>query len=216
MSKRINRIVPVVWFAGFWVLWAVWQCKLMPMLHGGLGCALLDGVLAKALVWLVLPLPLLIRGRDSLLVPLNRLFSEPFPWLAAVVLICLSAAFLHTVRLLNGLQNTYVFIDPMFIVLSASAGVFEEFGFRGGFFNMQEPALTFWPAALSNGAMFVLFHYPELLFGGSWMQLLSFRALLIFVMGILFCWMFQKWKNLALNMTVHTVWNILSYFFCLG
>ena len=62
--------------------------------------------------------------------------------------------------------------------------------------------------------MFTLYHYPELLLG-RWQGLISWRALLIFGMGVVFCWMFKKWRNLALNMTVHTVWDVLSYLFCL-
>lgn len=81
---------------------------------------------------------------------------------------------------------------------------------------MQESAIGFWPAAVTGGVLFTLYHYPELLFGGSFARLLSWRAGLIFVMGIVFSWMFRRWRNLALNMTVHTVWNILSYLFCIA
>ena len=132
-----------------------------------------------------------------------------------MILLCLSTAFLYTLRLLNGLQGSFVFFDPMFLVLSLSAGVLEELGFRGGLFRLYETAMGFWTAALLNGALFTLFHYPELILGGSWLRLVSLRALLIFAMGVVFCWMFHKWRNLALNMTVHTVWNVLSYLFCL-
>lgn len=216
MRKRSNVCLSLAWFIVLWALWAIWQCKILPTLKPSVGVALLDGIAVKSLIWLVFLLPFLINKRESLFLPLDKLFAEPFPWLAALILLSLCTVFLHTVRLLNGLQNTHAVFDLTFIALSLSAGVMEEFSFRGGFFNIQEPDLKFWPAALINGGMFVLFHYPDLLFGGNWIQLLSLRVLLIFVMGILFCWMFQKWRNLALNMTVHTVWNILSYLFCLA
>ena len=103
----------------------------------------------------------------------------------------------------------------MFILFSVSAGVIEELAFRGGYFHLLEEHIGFWPAALINGAMFTLMHYPGLIIG-NFSGLISLRTLLIFTMGIVFCFMYHKWKNLALNMTVHTVWDILSYLFCLA
>ncbi len=216
MKRACRAAFPLLLFAILWIAWAAWSCWLLPRLPATPGTELLHSVGVKALLWVAPPLLLWRRSREMRFLPLSRLFTEPFPWLAALVLLCLSTAFLYTVRLLNGLQNTFVIFEPMMIILSVSAGVIEELSFRGGFFNLQEPALGFWPAALINGAMFVLLHYPELLFGGSWMQLISLRALLIFVMGAIFCWMFHKWKNLALNMTIHGAWNILSYLFFLA
>ena len=145
----------------------------------------------------------------------QTLFGAPFPWLPCLILLCVSTAFLFTIRLLNGLQNTYIVFEWMFIVFSLSAGVLEELSFRGGFFAMTEDRLGFWGAALLNGAMFTLYHYPELLLG-QWQGLISWRCLLIFVMGFVFCWMYRKWRNLALNMVVHTFWDVLSFLFCLA
>ena len=192
-----------------WLAWAAWVLFAVPRLPlDSVSGSLIDSVAAKALVWL-LPLFLLRK------LPWKELFQGRFPWLACLILLCASAAFLHTLRLLNGLQNTYVFFDPMMLVFSLSAGVIEELSFRGGFFAWQRKRLGFWGAALLNGAMFTLYHYPELLLG-QWQGLISLRALLIFTMGVAFCWMYHRWRNLALNMTVHSVWNILSYLFCLA
>lgn len=181
----------------------------MPTLPAGVATAILDSVVLKALIWLAPFLLFRTRLRSK------AFFHAPFPWLPCLILLCASAAFLHSLRILNGLLNTHVVFDPMFIVFSLSAGVIEELSFRGGFFNLQEEAYGFWPAALINGVMFTLFHYPTLLLG-HWQELVSLRSALIFAMGVLFCWMYKKWRNLALNMTVHTVWDILSYLFCLA
>lgn len=205
-------LLPV--FACQWLIWGVWQFFVMPQLPAGIAMTLLDSVVIKGLIWAA-PFVLLFRiGKQR--PARSDLFRAPFPWLACVILLCLTTVFLYTVRLSRGLVHTYVRFDPMFVVFSLSAGVFEEISFRGGLFRLQAPKLGFWPAALLNGVLFTLYHYPELLFGGSWMRLLSWRALLIFTMGIVFCWMFRKWRNLALNMTVHTVWDVLSYLFCIA
>ena len=197
-----------------YLLWSIWNAVLLPRLTPGDGAALLDTLLVKTVIWAV-PCLLLLRGRGRALA-VSPLFSPFFPWLACLVLLCASTAFLHTVRLLNGLADTHVLLSPMPFAAALGAGVLEELAFRGYFFNVQSPTLGFWPAAVLNGAMFTLYHYPGLLFGQSWAQLCSPRALLIFLMGVVFCWMFQKWGNLALNMTVHTIWDVLSYLFCLS
>lgn len=215
MSKPSSRVwLPFSVFACQWLVWGAWQFFVTPRLSAGIAMILLDSIVIKGLVWAA-PFVLLFRtGKQRL--ARSDLFRAPFPWFACVILLCLTAVFLYTVRLSRGLVNTYIMFDPMFVVFSLSAGVIEEFGFRGGLFRMQESAIGFWPAAVINGAMFTLYHYPGILFGGDWTCLLSWRAGMIFVMGVVFCWMFWKWRNLALNMTVHTVWNILSYLFCIA
>lgn len=207
-EKRKSVIAPSLVFALTWLSWAAWTLFAVPRLPlSPVVGALIDSVAAKALVWL-LPLVLLRKLRRK------ELFQGSFPWLACLILLCASAVFLHTLRLLNGLLNTHVIFDPMFLVFSLSAGVLEELSFRGGFFEWIREKHGFWCAALLNGAMFTLYHYPELLLG-QWQGLISLRAVLIFSMGVIFCWMYRRWRNLALNMTVHTVWDILSYLFCL-
>lgn len=199
-------------FTVLWLLWALWQrSALLPV---GTAAALIDSVAVKGVLWGLIPWLFLSRAK-KLLVPRNELFSAPFPGLACVGLLCLTTAFLHTLRLLNGLQDTHILFDPMVLVFSLSAGVFEELAFRGYFFNRHAALMGFWPAALLNGALFTAYHYPGLLFGEGWAELLTPRTLLLFIMGVVFCWMFRKWHNLALNMTIHTVWDILSYLFCL-
>ena len=188
-----------------WMLWALWKLLFLPRFGIGLVGTVLDAAVIKSIIWI--PLPLLILRPQ-------KLFEGKFPWLGCIILLCGVTAFLHSVRLLNGLLNTRAFFDPMFILLSAFAGVIEELCFRGCYYRALE-GCGFWFASTVSSVMFAMFHYPEILLG-NWQPLISWRALLIFVMGIVFCWMYRKWKNLALNMTVHTYWNLLSYLFCLA
>ncbi|MBQ3265773.1 MAG: CPBP family intramembrane metalloprotease [Ruminococcus sp.] len=206
MKKTVLKAI-LLYFL-MWVLWSAYRAFVLPHFPQSILFEIVDGVVVKALVWVV---PFIFFA--ELLKP-KTLFGAPFPWLPCLILLCASTAFLFTVRLLNGLQNTHVIFDRMMIVLSLSAGVLEELSFRGGFFAMTEDRLGFWGAALLNGAMFTLYHYPELLLG-QWQGLISLRSILIFVMGVLFCWTYRKWRNLALNMVVHTYWDILSFLFCL-
>ena len=207
MKKTILKAIPL--FILMWTMWSAYRAFVLPHFPQGIIFEILDSVVLKALVWVI---PFIIFTK--LLRP-QTLFGAPFPWLPCLILLCVSTAFLFTIRLLNGLQNTYIVFEWMFIVFSLSAGVLEELSFRGGFFAMTEDRLGFWGAALLNGAMFTLYHYPELLLG-QWQGLISWRCLLIFVMGFVFCWMYRKWRNLALNMVVHTFWDVLSFLFCLA
>ena len=214
-KKQIAAIVSLVVFALLWGIWSAWQCLVLPKLRLTLSSVmLLDTVLIKGFLWAVIPLALLsiFRRSDDVL---RSLADTPFPWLPCLVALSLSAAFLHTLRLINGLMQTHVFFDYGMIVLSVTAGVFEEVGFRGCLFRVQERTIGFWPAALLNGLTFVLFHYPGIILG-DFTGFVSLRTLLIFTMGILFCWMFKRWKNLPMLIVVHTAWDLMSYLFCLS
>ena len=197
---------PLILYAILWIAWALWQTTALPLLGPGTLTALTDSVLAKGLIWL-LPTLLVLK-------PAIR-FRGEFPWLPCVAILCAVTAFLHTLRLLNGLGGTHAVFDPMFLVFSVSAGAIEELTFRCGFYASTAEALGPRPAAAVDGAMFTLYHFPELL-RGDWSGLLSLRALLIFGMGMVFCGMYRKWRSPALNVTVHSVWNLLSYLFCLA
>lgn len=215
LRRRFSDLLLSVCLFGFlWILYDLRQF-LLPQVPGFPLPVLADSILVKPLVWGIVPLVLLGRDRNSGAVITESWFSGSFPVLPCIVALCLSLCFLHTLRLIQGLMNTFVQWSWMFVVLSLSAGVVEEIGFRGCFFTRQEALLGFWPGALISSALFTLYHYPQLLHGESLLCLVSWRALLVFVMGMVFCWMLKKWNNLALNMVVHTVWDILSYVFCM-
>lgn len=212
MNKRVLKILlPFAIFAVQWVIWGVWQVVIVPRLPMSNAVILIDAVLVKALIWAA-PFAFILRRRKRE-GEKTELFKKPFPWFVLVVLLCAATAFLYTVRIVSGRMDMYPVFSPMYIVFSLSAGVYEEFSFRSGLFDMQKPLLGTWLAAGVNGALFLLYHYPEILFFGNFGVLISWRALLIFVMGIAFCLMYRKWHNIALNMTVHTVWDVLSYIF---
>ena len=208
VKKHKLLIITVAIYVAEWFVYAVWQH--MPPSDSRF-YVILDSVIMKGLIW-VLPavIGLLIFRKSA-----TPLFKSRFPVLPCLVLVSLSAAFLHTVRWANGLLDTHVIFDPLMLVPAVSAGIIEEISFRGFIFNLQEKDVGVFPAAILNGLMFVMFHYTGILYGEPISQLLSLRVLLLFVMGVIFCLMFKKWKNLWLNIIVHAIWNVLSYLFCL-
>lgn len=215
MVRRIaHNLLPYLTVYLLWAIWRQWGAALLPP---GAGSALLEALVIKNALWLLPILPAVLRAREeSWLVPPRRLFAAPFPWPACLALLCGSAAFLHTVRIVTGNLSTIVFFTPVLAALSLCAGVTEELAFRGCIFNRQAAVLGVPGAAALNGLLFALIHYPGLIFGQEWGALFSLRTVLIFVMGVLFCLAFARWKNLALTISVHTVWNILSYWFGLS
>lgn len=215
LKPLVELLVSLGLFVLIWILYGLWQQFLLPQVPGFRIPALTDCMLVKPLLWGLLPCVLRFRNRNLGRALRESWFSGQFPVLACIALCSLSLCFLHTLRLVQGLRNTYVVWDWMYLVFSLSAGIVEEAGFRGCCFLELEKGLGFWPGVLISSALFTLYHYPEMLFGGSLLCLVSWRALLIFVMGMVFCGMLKKSNNLALNMVVHTVWDILSYMFCL-
>ncbi len=195
--------------------WSAWQSLLLPgiAIAGPVGIGL--SIAVKAAIWLIPPL-ILLKDKDAWLIWPKEMFLTAFPWLGCLAMLCFSAAFLHTVRLAVGRQNTFVAWDHMFLALSISAGVIEELCFRGFLFNRQAALWGTVPAALLNGLQFMLFHYPGLILGRGFGELISARSLMLFAVGSWFSLSFAKWKNIWVLIIVHSVWNILSYYFALA
>lgn len=172
-------------------------------------------ILVKGVVWIV-PLLLLLRNDKAWLIKPTRMFCLTLPWFACVGMLCVSTAFLHTVRLMTGRENTFVIWEGIFLVLSISAGVIEEISFRGFIFNRQASTIGKIPAAIINGFLFEVFHYPQLILGKGLTELFTLRSLLLWSVGFLFSLAFAKWKNIILLIIVHSFWNVLSYIFALS
>ena len=128
---------PILLFLLMWLIWAVWSVIVLPYLPMGIITEILNSVAVKALVW-ILPLVFFLKELN-----VKSLFGASFPWLPCVILLCVVTVFLNTLRLLNGLQDTFIVFDPVFILTSVSAGVIEELSFRGGFFAAMESKIGF-------------------------------------------------------------------------
>lgn len=169
----------------------------------------MDGVVFKGLIWGAMPV--VIIGKETV----DDRKTDSFPWLPCICLMCTATVFLYTVRLLNGLLHTYALLSLVPIVLAIAAGIIEEYSFRWCLFRKLTKVRGFAPAAVISSALFTLYHYPGIILG-DFTGLLSLRTVLIFGMGVLFCWMIEKWRSPALNVVVHCYWDILSYLFCLA
>lgn len=213
MTKQKTLLHNLCLFMGSYTLWSLWQIYAEPTLLSGVNWGTYGSVLVKGVIWTT-PM-FLIWKREGWLVRPSKAFFSPLPWLPCLGMLCAAVCFLYTIRLAAGRQNAGFSWEYSFLLFSVSAGVIEEVAFRGLLFNRLAPALGIFPAAMMNGLMFALFHYPRLLVGQGWMQLASPRFLMLFCVGTLFSLAFARWKNLWLLIIVHSVWNILSYLFAL-
>lgn len=170
----------------------------------------------KAIVWLWPLLIFVLRRSEGCLVMPKKMFRAPFPLLPSLVGLCLAVAFLHTARIfLVGLDVHGVF-QLSWIFTSLAAAVIEELAFRGYLFNVQATRFGVVKAAIANGLLFALYHFPEFLIGQNLVALFGLRFWVIAVMGTVFSLAFAKWKQLGMVMLIHFVWNMLCFWFALA
>ena len=200
-------------YIGMYAAWSLWQIFAQPLLIGPGWIPSLLNIAVKALIWLG-PLVFYRKAQGWKIAP-REMFTSPFPWFGCLAMVCGSVAFLQTVRILSGRMDSHLIWDPIFILFSASAGVIEEISFRGFIFNRQAAFAGMLPAALINGMLFAVFHYPSWIIGQGFLLFFTWRFWMLVVVGILFSMAFAKWKNIWLTIAVHTFWNLLSYLWAL-
>lgn len=203
----------LVLYTGMLITWSLWQVFVQPLFPADGWPAALHAVAVKAIVWNC-PMIAYLK-KDGWKIAPKEMFLSPFPWFPCLAMLCVSVMFLHTVRITTGRVNTFLIWDHIFLLFSASAGIIEEISFRGFLFNRQAASVGTLPAAIMNGVLFALFHYPVLIIGQGFAQLFSPRFVMLLVVGILFSLAFARWKNIWLTIIVHTCWNVFSYLWAL-
>ena len=207
--RLLKRADSWIWFACVMAAAILWSGQPDRALAADIGYKVaVWGIPAALLLWR--------RGVDCKF-RLRELLRGSFPWLSAVIWLCITAAFLWTVRLATDRSNTHTLFQWGLVEVSVTAGVVEEVAFRGWLFNRQCAQMGPIPAAIVNGVLFFLYHYPGLLLGQVALGDISpLRVGTILVMGIVFCLMLYRRRSLWLNMLVHTVWDILAYLFAVA
>lgn len=201
-------------YAVMCMAWSAWQLLMLPNLSVT-GIFWLN-LAVKGMIWTSPFLLVVVLKKEYGIVSPERMLFASFSVIPFLILLCTSVCFLYTVRVVNGLQGTFVLWNWRFLALAASAGVFEEIAFRGYFFNKMAKPLGIYPAALCNGVLFAVYHYPEFFIRLDPMGFLSLRFLMLFTVGVVFCLVFAKWKSLWPTVIVHTLWNLLSYLWALA
>lgn len=196
-------------------LWAVWSLTggIFPPL--GPAPALAGEKIIKALIWII-PLLLVSRKDSERVIPMGQSFRTPFPWHPTSIGLCLTVVFLHTAHIFLSGIHTWGVYQPIWIYLSLFAAVMEEITFRGLLFNGQAAVYGTWKAAIFNGIMFAVYHFPEFVVGQNLSAVFGLRFFVIAIMGVIFSLAFAKWKNLLMVMVIHFVWDMLCFWFALA
>lgn len=198
-----------------YIIWAAWHLTGGISLPLGLAASFAIDTAAKALIWIV-PAYLVFRKCECRLIGLGETFQTPFPWYPTLIGLCLTAAFLHTAHIFLSGIDTWGIFHPIWIFASLSAALIEEISFRGFLFNGQAALYGTTKAAVLNGIMFAVYHYPEWIIGQNLSAVFGLRFWVIFVMGAVFSLTFAKWKNLTMNIVIHFTWNMLCFWFALA
>ena len=125
-EKIIYILFPFLLYIVLWVVWALFdQCNAQETVSPA------GSLLVKTFLWGLLPLAVMVysckKSPQTWTVPVKELFNSKFPFFPCTVALCLSTAFLYTVRIINGYVGSYVLFDWYFIASSLCAGVVEEF-----------------------------------------------------------------------------------------
>ena len=196
-------------------MWATWSLSEGISLPTGVPATIAGRTVIKMLVWLGPAIPFVLKKDEEWLILPEELFKNKFPWLPTLTGVCLTAMFLHTMHIVLVGIGTWSVFRPIYVFLSFSAAVIEEFAFRGFLFNRQAVAAGVKTAAFMNGLLFALYHFPEFLAGENLSALFGFRFWMIAVMGCMFSLLFSRWKHLGMTIVIHFFWNLLCYWFAL-
>lgn len=203
-------------YAFSYIIWSAWSLTEGKFLPSGVLPSFAVDTAIKAAVWLWPMVWCLLRKDEKWLITPRGMFSLPFPWFPALVGLCLTTAFLHTMHIVMTGIDTWGIFQPMWIFMSLAAAVIEEFAFRGFLFNRQAAAYGTVKAAILNGLLFAVYHYPSFLIAQNLQAVFGLRFWLIAVMGFIFSTTFAKWKNLGMTILIHFVWNLLCFWFALA
>lgn len=197
-------------------IWAAWRLTEGAFLPSGLAASFIAETLLKTMIW-VLPIGICALWKEKKwLVSPGELSAAPFPLQATFMSLCLTTAFLHTMHILLVGLDTWGLYQHLWIWEALSAALIEELVFRGLLFNLQAPTMGVKKAAVVNGLLFALYHFPEFLAGQNFIAVLGLRFWVITVMGTLFSLAFAKWKRLEMTIVIHFVWNMLCQWFALS
>lgn len=196
-------------------IWAAW-CLMGGWFHSlGPAVSLAWERIMKAIIWIVPLLSVYLKDSEKL-IPIRQSFRTSFPWHPTVIGVCMSVVFLHTAHIfLSGIRTWGVY-QPIWLYLSLFAAVTEEIIFRGLLFNGQALVYSTGKAAIFNGIMFAVYHFPEFLAGQNLTAVFGLRFWVIAIMGTILSLTFAKWKNLPMVIVIHFIWNMLCFWFALA
>lgn len=214
LALALALYIPV--FFALWTLWEFWGKDLVnATLPNEVLAQLVKSGVVKNLVWTLPALLLLLRFRDRMAIPPEKMFTAKVRWgrllplFLVLTLWVLAGALLQKGRL--AVSDSFG-ADELIIVLFV--GLTEETVFRGWLLNAAVPLLGQWPAILCNAGLFLAIHFPVWLHTGAFFTNfanLGFAGIL--ALSVIFSLAFLRSGSIFVPIALHMYWDLLALLF---
>lgn len=119
------------------------------------------------------------------------------------IIYLLIRGFLFGVRNINFNIGIYYWIGGLLV------GFVEEVPFRGFLLQKLQEYLVFWKANLITALIFVLYHFPKLIYQSN--KGIFMNSLLILILGLIFGYIVKKTKSLWAAIICHSIFDLASW-----
>ena len=201
-------------FGIFFLIWTVRVLCLsgFPPAGQSLWIQQLLAELLKGILWIGFAFYMIQRYHTRLWLKPQKMLFHP---IAPRSLVLPAALFVLYFLVGNAVRNGAVRMNPdfhpsMLIGTVLAAGIFEEFLFRGWFYNACASVMERSFANYLSSAFFVLIHYPGWLYTGCSLEVILGRSIGIYVLGLIFGWSFRRSRSIWPPVFLHMLWNLLS------
>lgn len=169
---------------------------------------IVNGII-KLVIWCGLALFLLRRNPAQFSV--KDMFGKNFSWRILGLATAVSVLF-HVVVMLvqSGKINILPFHPSQLISQFFVVGITEELLFRGWFYNALRSITTPMKANAISSAMFVTSHWPSYVVSGVSIGSIVYLSIVIFLMGLVFGYLFERSKNILVPTAIHSIWDLLQ------
>ena len=209
--EKTKKSTIVISFLAFIVIWTLRTVLLKPWIDANLGIwerQIVNGII-KLIIWCGLAVFLL--RRNPVQFSIKDMFCKNFSWRLLGIASVVSVLFHVVVMLIqSGKINILPFHPSQLISQFLVVGITEELLFRGWFYNALRSTMTPMKANAISSAMFVTSHWPSYIVSGVGIGSIIYLSIVIFLMGLVFGYLFEKSKNILVPTAVHSIWDLLQ------
>ncbi len=204
------------------ILWTIWYFGFDRSTISGIGFLerlLLNSDIIYIAVWLLPALGLLLfvsysaKSKIKPFIPFHELFDGKIGALRLFLSCLVFTGFTFILQIINnGFDFSNIRFDSTVFSRSLFAAVCEEIVFRGVFQNILKGNYKSRFSCIMVGALFSLYHLPDIIYGGALLHSLKIGTFLVlFLFSLWLSRSFEKDGNLFTPMILHFVWDVLMY-----
>ena len=209
--KVSQRKTILITYLIFIILWTLRIVLLKPLIDANLDIWMrqIVNALLKLALWCGPAIYCINRYNPS--ISLRDMFSKGFS-LRMLGIFTAGAVIWHlcTMLLTNGAIQIKPFHPSQLISQFFVVGITEELLFRGWFYNALRSTTTPWKANAISSALLVTSHYPSYFLSGTGILSIAYLSVVIFLLGLLFEYLFERSKNIMVPTIAHSIWDLLQ------